>query len=212
MSGARRYREESGTPCIDIGVEGIERLLDQRDPAPFRDRDLDPGLVEYLLDAAEDLGAQPRVRVIFWLTRPGSSSEIQVAYRGHFEDTLRRIGRRTRERVRIGASMLAVGSLLLVLLLSLSQLIQRSFPGSIGSAIAEGLVILSWVVLWRPVEVLLFDWIPARRERSAVEKLLQAGVEVRTGPAPFSPDFRLAQAAGSVQPEPGQPTPSRSSR
>jgi hypothetical protein len=28
----------------------MEQLFDNRDPAPFGDRDLDPALVEYLLD------------------------------------------------------------------------------------------------------------------------------------------------------------------
>jgi hypothetical protein len=188
MSEARlRYRVEDGTPCIDVSVRSVDRLLDQRDPAPFRDRDLDPGLVEYLVEAADDLGSESRLRVVFWLAEPCPPKEIEVAYRAHFEDTLRSLSRRNRQRRQIGASTLVVGMVLLVVLFSLSQLIRTASTGAVASALAEGLVILSWIVLWRPVDVLLFDWIPVRQERRTVEKLLRAQVEVRTGRVPFGP-------------------------
>lgn len=46
-----RYRVENGEASVDVRIAKIEQLIDNRDPAPFRERDLDPDLVEYLLDA-----------------------------------------------------------------------------------------------------------------------------------------------------------------
>lgn len=181
-----RYRIEEGVPCIDVGVQNIERLLDRRDPAPFRDRDLDPGLVDYLVEAAEDLGSHVRLRVVFWLREEAPSHELEAAYRAHFEDMLHGIERRNQQRLRIGTSALVVGLVLLVLLFSLAQLIERTVTGPVGRALAEGAVILSWIVLWRPVDVLLFDWIPVRQERRVVRKLFTADLQVRAGSAPQS--------------------------
>ena len=62
-----RYRIEEGAPIIDVRVRTVEQMFDNRDPAPFRDRDLDPALAEYLLDAGEDLLGAGRIRVVFWL-------------------------------------------------------------------------------------------------------------------------------------------------
>jgi len=45
-------------------------------------------------------------------------------------------------------------------------------------------VIASWVVMWRPVDVLIYDWIPTRHERRVATKLLEAPIEVRVGPGP----------------------------
>ena len=50
----------------------MEQLFDNRDPAPFRDRDLDPDLVEYLLDGARDLARVKPLRVKIWLGAPPS--------------------------------------------------------------------------------------------------------------------------------------------
>jgi hypothetical protein len=46
------------------------------------------------------------------------------------------------------------------------------------------LVISSWVVLWRPVEIMIFGWIPLRQERRLVERLLAAKLSVRSGKPP----------------------------
>lgn len=178
---ASRYRVEDGAPCIDVSARSIERLLDNRDPAPFRERDLDAGLATYLLDAAEDLAAAPRVRVVFWLQEPCAASEIESSYRAHFGDALQRIVRQNRQRVRLGLSALAIALVVLVALFALSQLMRATLTGAIGAALTEGVTILSWIVLWRPTEVLLYDWIPVRRERRLVRLLLDASLAVRVG-------------------------------
>ena len=52
-------------------------------------------------------------------------------------------------------------------------------------------MISSWVVMWRPVEVLIYDWIPARHERQVASKLLEASIEVRIGTPPtYEPTSR----------------------
>jgi len=107
-----RYRLEDGEACIDVRVGTFQHLFDNRDPAPFRERALDPGLSEYLVDSAEDL---------------------------------------------------------------------------LGAGLKEGLVISSWVVMWRPVEILIYDWIPIRHERRVASKLLEAPIDVRVGSGPCDP-------------------------
>lgn len=62
-----------------IGVH----LFDNRDPAPFRRRDLDPGLVEYLVDAGYDVAAAERIR-----TGNGVSCDDSSRLRSRFAPTL----------------------------------------------------------------------------------------------------------------------------
>lgn len=182
-----RYRIEAGVPCIDVKVENVDRLFDLRDPAPFRGRDLDPGLVEYLSDAAEDLAGQASYRVVFWLEQPCRPVEIEEAFRAHFTYVLDRLRHRRRAQRRTGHVALLLAVVLVSALLALSQVVGSTFPGSLGAGLKEGLVILAWVVLWRPVEVLIYDGIPVRRERKVVSKLLDAPIEVRVVDGPPGP-------------------------
>jgi len=179
-----RYRFEDGEPCVDVKLSSIEQIFDNRDPAPFRDRDLDPELAQYLLDAGEDLSGHARLRVVFWLDRAPAGKEIEQAVHAHFEDEIRRIGRSRRRRRRTGQVSLVLAMVLVITLLSLSQLVARLVPGSLGTGLEEGLVIASWVVMWRPVDVLIYDWIPTRHERKVATKLLEAPIEVRVGTGP----------------------------
>ena len=179
-----RYRTEEGEPCIDVRVRTIEQMFDNRDPAPFRDRDLDPALAEYLIDAGEDLASAARIRVVFWVEQACELSQIETPYRAHFKDVIARIRRDRRRGRRTGQVALVLAIILVIVLVALSQLVARTISGSLGSGLREGLVISSWVVMWRPVEILIYEWIPARHNRKVAEKLLAAPLGVRTGDPP----------------------------
>ncbi len=185
MHPSSRYRIEDGVPCIDVQAQQIEQLFDNRDPAPFRERDLDPDLADYLLVGGEDLASHARISVVFWLEHETANHELEHAFRAHFEDMVARLGRQRRRSRRTGTVMLVLGGALVVLLLAAAQLVGSVVPGALGTALAEGLVISSWVVLWRPVEILLYGGIPVRQERRVVERLLRAKVVVCTGIPPL---------------------------
>lgn len=200
MSGAERYRLENGERCIDVRLNGIEQMFDNRDPAPFRERDLDPDLASYLLDAGEDLAGEERIRVVFWIDKPCPPAEIEQAVHMHFEEEIARLRRTRKRRRRTGQVALLLGIVLVIALLSLAQFVARTLPGTLGSGLREGLVIFSWVVLWRPVETLIYDWIPARHDRRIATKLLDAPIEVRGSGAPV--DARTGEASARREREP----------
>jgi len=189
-----RYRVEDGTHCIDVRLGTLEQLFDNRDPAPFRERDLDPDLVEYLLAAAEDVMPYGRVRVVFWFTAL-PAGDVAHAVRAHWEYEIERLDRRRRRQRRSGQIALLIGGTLLGGLLSLAQLAD-GIP-----AVREGLTILSWVVMWRPVEALIYDWLPVRRDRKLMVHLLEAAVDVRAGKGPPPPIL----SSGSASSPPSSP-------
>jgi len=187
MPARPRYRFQDGVHWVDVKLASIEQLFDNRDPAPFRERDLDPDLLEYLIAAAEDLAAHGPFHIAFWLPTERPVEEIASAFRAHFDYELERIERRRRRQRRTGQVSLLIGIVLLIALLSLAQLLPHWLPeGSMREAVREGLVILSWVALWRPVDNLIYEWLPARRMRRLLTTLHDAEIEVRIGRGPAS--------------------------
>jgi hypothetical protein len=182
-----RYRIENDSPVIDVRIASVERMFDNRDPAPFRDRDLDPGLVEYLFASSEDLLSRPAFRIVFWLETPGPASTIEEAFRAYYAYELDRLDRKRRRQRRLGQVMLVFAMFAIAALLSLAQLAGTALHNSFGAAIKEGLVISAWVLMWKPVEVLVYDGIPYRRERKTLRRLLDAPIEVRTAPRDAEP-------------------------
>ena len=190
-------------PCIDIKLQTVEQIFDNRDPAPFRERDLDPDLADLLLDAGEDLFGEPTYKVVFWLDKPCPPLEIESAFRAHFEYTIERLRRTRKRRRRVGQVSLAIGLVLVVALLALAQVVAKSVGGAVGAGLREGLVISCWVVLWRPIEILVYDWIPMRHERRVAAKLLAAPVEVRgAATADVRPIEKVAGKSADVRARP----------
>jgi hypothetical protein len=183
MGANPRYRIEDGVHCVDVRLNTIEQLFDNRDPAPFRERDLDPDLVEYLFAAGEDLASLGTFKVVVWVAQPCSAEEIETGYRAHFEYELERLERRRRRGRRTGQIALLIGVTILVVLLSVAELLD-DHASRVTRLAREGLVILSWIVMWRPVEALIYDWVPLRRERKVMQRLRAAMVEVRSGKGP----------------------------
>jgi hypothetical protein len=51
------------------------------------------------------------------------------------------------------------------------------WPGALGEVVAEGLLILAWVALWRPAEIVLFDQWESRDRLRRLQRLAVVPVE-----------------------------------
>jgi hypothetical protein len=176
-----RVPTENGEALVEVRLANVERIFDTRDPAPFRGRALDPGFIEYLVEAARDCAAVGRIRIVIRLAEPSAPGQVEQAVRGHFQGALERSQRRRREQVRIGWIALAVAALGVILLNGLGEVVAGQVAGTLGSGLREAIVISGWVLMWRPIDVLLYDGIPWRRERRVLRALHQARIDVRAG-------------------------------
>jgi hypothetical protein len=103
------------------------------------------------------------------------------AVHGHFVYEDAQIERRLREHLRRGQLILGVGLTALVVFLTLAELASSLPMGHAREIVREGLVITGWVAMWRPLEVLLYDWWPLIDERRQVRRMLAAPVSIRYG-------------------------------
>jgi hypothetical protein len=180
-----RYRLEDGRTCIDIRLRSARQLFDGRDPAPFRERDLDEDAVDYLCSAAEEIAGATSLKLVLFFEEAStpalSAAEIEAAIRGHFEHEREQVNRRLRQQRRFGHVALAVGLSVLVAFLTLAEMAHRLPAGHARDILREGLVITGWVAMWRPIEVLLYDWWPLVQTRKQITRILAAQIEVRGG-------------------------------
>ena len=183
MHDGFRYRVEEGRFCIDISLKSSRQLFDGRDPAPFRERDLDDHAVEYLVGAVQELPRRAAVKVVFWISDEPApqlpDAMLIEAVRAHFRYEEQRLDRQIRQHMRRGQLFLLVGAAVLVLFLTLAELTTAMPQGRVRQILREGLVITAWVAMWRPLEVLLYDWWPIVQERRLRQRLRDVPMEVR---------------------------------
>ena len=196
MTTRARYRVEDGRSCIDLKVRFSRQLFDTRDPAPFRERDLDAAAVDYLLAAAQEIPRKHPLAIVVTVSEepePRLSPDVIVeAVRGHFTHEAEQVERRLREHVRRGQMILGVGLTVLVVFLTLAEFTTSLPEGPLREILREGFVITGWVAMWRPLEVLLYDWWPHIDERRRIRRILEAPVSIRyegTGVAAGEPAF-----------------------
>lgn len=169
---------------IEIKLNTPEQLLNSFDPSPFHSRDLDDRAAEYIIGCAEEAGSgQPLLLVI---ELPGDQAardlalDLPLALRNYFRYRASQTRFQLRDMFRLGRLSLAIGLAVLGLCTLTVHLLEASGTGSTFAQMTEqGLFILGWVALWRPLEIFLYDWWPVSRKIHLLERLSSATVEVR---------------------------------
>ena len=78
-----------------------------------------------------------------------------------------------------GRRSLLLGFAVLSVMLLLVEAINQPLPaGPFASSVQEGLTILGWVALWRPAEIVLYEWRPLKRDLRLLEVLEHLRVEI----------------------------------
>lgn len=166
---------------IEIRLERLEQLYDLLDPAPFRDKALDRAAEAYLLECAEDAPGDEPLRLLVRVPSAlvAREAEVAEAVHAHFEWLWERAEKRRIARARMHRFAMLLGVVVLLAALGLRGLFAES--GGIAEVLREGLLILGWVAMWRPVEWVLFDTWEHRQRRSALQRLASAEVRLAEG-------------------------------
>ena len=173
------YRREAGTWLIELRLREAGQILHHLDPSPFCEQDIDPAAEHYIEEAVREIGAGRPLALIIHLP-PG---EVGTREAQALPETLSHyIAYRTRQSwselrrlLARGLARLAIGRRFLALCLSARASVQT--VGGSG-VLSEGLLIIGWVGLWRPVEIFLYDWWPIWRRRRRFAALARAPVRV----------------------------------
>ena len=176
----------SGRP-IELKIREIGQLFQSLDPLPFRERDLDAAVEEYVVAWAREEGGTAPIRILVHLpaeeSRREDAGHIADAIRNYFAYRAEAAGWELKELFRIGRASLAIGLSVLALCVVLgAEVSSRVGEGYAGRALDEGLIILGWVANWRPIQIFLYDWWPLVRRRRLYQRLARAAVDLRPLP------------------------------
>jgi hypothetical protein len=169
---------------IEVRVGEIRQLFNSMDPAPFRERDLDPHAEEYIVESARELRRGAPLGLVVRLSRAAGAPEdvaaLPQAVREYFAE--RAVATRTQLRrlLRIGGWSLLIG-LAFVAAANVAGDTVGDLVGRYtryGRFIHESIVIGAWVALWRPLEILLYNWWPIVGEARLFDRLGAMHVQV----------------------------------
>jgi hypothetical protein len=173
---------------IQVRIHELKQLFNTIDPSPFRERDLDPDCEEFIVAWARELPRDQPFRIQIRIDRerppPELLKDVVAAVHSHFSREAGLQDLRRRRLAREGRLALAIGLAALVLCIGTATFVPLAALGALGEILRESLIIAGWVVMWHPLEVLLYGLWPVVRERRLLERLATADVELSTAAAP----------------------------
>jgi hypothetical protein len=168
---------------IEVRVADLRQLFNSIDPAPFRERDLDPNVEEFIVDWAREVPSSKPLALLVRLDRPaGTADEAEVvrdAIHQFFAHRAASTRGRLRQLFRVGRISLVIGLAVLTMSIGVAQFIaRRTSQAGLGQVLHESLLIGGWVAMWRPLEVFLYDWWPILAEARLYDRLAAMPVRI----------------------------------
>jgi len=185
---------------IEIRIRTLAQLFNSLDPSPFHERALDANASSYILECAGEFPPNTELRLLLYAPVDVGShlNAATQAIHTHYSFEHAQAVRRHRRRMDAGRVALLVGSIVMILCLAARAFLGAWIATPIGQVVSEGLLILSWVGLWRPAELLLFESWENHKGRRVLDRLSRIPVEFAVlavdgkrsdpvGPAPNHP-------------------------
>ena len=178
---------ETPTPknerAIEVRVEELRQLFNAMDPAPFRQRDLDPAAEDFIVEWAREIPSDAPLALVVHLDRPAGPPEelatLRDAVREFFSQRALASRRRLRQLFKRGRTSLAIGVTFLAMSILIGDLVVLLLgERRIGELIRESFLIGGWVAMWRPLEVFLYDWWPIRADARLADRLSAMPVRI----------------------------------
>ena len=171
-----------GERRIELRLRELAQLFDSFDPAPFHEKDLDRDAEEFIVSWAREFPAD--APLVFRLHLPPDQRRhepertVQDAVANYFAYRAGIARLEVRRTLQQGRATLGVGVVFLIACMVLRSLLRQNPHGEWLRFVEEGLLIMGWVAMWRPLELLLYEWWPQLRRKRTYDNLARMRVEV----------------------------------
>ncbi|SHF90142.1 hypothetical protein SAMN02745157_3029 [Kaistia soli DSM 19436] len=165
---------------------------------PFKGDSISESGIDQLMDTmkARPRGAPKLQRIVLHLPpediTPDLTARLKTAITTYCNVQKRLSRQRVRETRIEGQRALRIGFIAWAVCLLLSTLSEKLFStySMQGRLFGEGFLIAGWVSLWRPAELLLYDWWPFAREVKLYERIKAMDLAIvpralESGPPPL---------------------------
>lgn len=169
---------------IELNLQSVQQLFNSMDPSPFHERDLDHDAEEFIVSWAQEHPAHLPVTLVVHLRQAppsGDPAALITESIHHYFDYKSDLNRREiRRLLREGWVSLLIGLGFLIACSTAARFI-APHVGPTQTVVREGLTIIGWVAMWRPLDIYLYRWWPLSSLGKIYRKLSTIPIEVSVG-------------------------------
>ena len=183
-----RTEVKDGVCTIILVLTNVEQLFDTDVPVPSEYVALDSDVLDFFASTIrKHQKACREFRLIVRLpeqalreVEPDMRTSVDLTLKGYFLAREKRIAERLHEHFQDAWKMFGFGFAFMLACTLLRTYLAPEEVHTLMSSFREGLLVIGWVALWKPVEELLFNWWPLKRELSSWHKLSKMEMKVET--------------------------------
>lgn len=160
---AMNARVDAPTDVLEMRVAQLRQIFNSMDPAPFRERELDPGAVDYIVGWASRARSNAPLSLRVHVDAPlqhAEKSAVGAAIRDYFGRREANARRELRRLLRVGFVSLLIGLCFLSAAVATGEVVANLVAPKYADVVRESFIIGGWVALWRPLEIFLYLWWP----------------------------------------------------
>lgn len=171
------------TGLIEVKLTELNQLFNSMDPSPFHERDLDHDAEEFIVSWAQEHPQQHDLKLVVHLAKnPADVAEarklVADSIAHYFKYRAEMMFRDFNRLMREGRASLLIGLLFLGVCQFAATLL-TAYTANWQTVVREGLTIIGWVAMWKPLEIYLYRWWPLLALRKLYLRLSHMPVEVR---------------------------------
>lgn len=180
--GGTAYRREDGAVLIELRLSSLRQLFNTLDPAPFHEKDLDADAEFYIVDAAREFPVDQKMKLVVHVPKSELQGTFDLQDSIHHHFALRRDEwrRQLSQELYMGRITLLIALAFLFACLMARHFVRSLDHDMLVNVLGEGLLITGWVAMWRPIDILLYEWWPIRKRVRVAAKLAEIPVETRS--------------------------------
>jgi hypothetical protein len=170
---------------VDLYLSDIHNLFQTPEVDPFLGEYIEASGIDQLIDTMNARPASQVIRKIAIhlpeaLITPNLIPTMRAAITNYSNAQIRLAAQKKREIWLEGRKALKIGLVFWAICLALSLVFEELIftRHVIGRLFGEGFIIAGWVGLWRPAELLLYDWRPYSRDIRRYEEIKAMDVTV----------------------------------
>jgi hypothetical protein len=175
------YTREGSSYLIELRLGEIRQLFNALDPSPFLEKDLNDAAETYIIQAVREFPLPTPLKLVFYLPEADLDEAQRIlakAIHNYFRYRKQSATQELQQILKQGRISLLIGLLFLCGCISLSKLVSLLHNDTVTPILTEGLLIIGWVAMWRPLEIFLYDWWPIRYKQRVFDKLSRIPIEV----------------------------------
>ena len=175
------FRKEDDYFIVETRLNDLDQFFNTFDPSPFHDKDIDDDAERYIVESVRTFPIKTKMKLVFYLAKEHqleASKILPYAIENYFDFKATMVSRELSSTLYEGRAAFLIGLIFLGTCIGLRTALNFLSTSTLGSILLEGLSITGWVAMWRPIQILLYDWWSLYRRKRIYEKIRDMEINI----------------------------------